>query len=591
MKPSLDEYASLVKGLAEKVKELEARLAALEVRDHAARAENDAHPEDLNIFNVPAPPSAAAPLPASHPLSQFAGGGSANAMPVIGKVFLGLAGAYLLRAVAESGALPQITVAAVALIYSAGWLVWGTGRSSVRFASGAYGLTASLIVFPLLWESTVRFKLLPASVTAVVLVAFALLAFVVAWKKDLAAVASLTTSFAAFTSFALCVSTGNPAPFITGLLLISACAEYACARGRWPAARIIAAVAADAGVLMLIVLYTGQELSPQYVPLATPVLLALIVTVFLLSIVSTLFTTIIRQRPIAYFSVLQTTVTFLVATWGTLRASHDAAQPWIGALCIVGAAIGYLAAFMWFDEDRLTRNYHVFATWAAALLVSGTFLVLPARTASSWFSLAALVAIAAAVRNSRLTLAMHSLSFLTIAWLSSGLLIFVVSALAGSRPQPASWPVTISAAASVAIWLFIRRSGTKSHSAFTDQCLQFCFSMFCVAALISLASSTTQQFFAFPPPALAAVRTFLICAAALLYGLASSRQRTLAYVLMSLCTVKLLFEDLHTGNAASIAFSLSVYGFSWVLLPRVVRSDRPSKALEGEKSKVAHGAK
>jgi hypothetical protein len=59
----------------------------------------------------------------------------------------------------------------------------------------------------------------------------------------------------------------------------------------------------------------------------------------------------------------------------------------------------------------------------------------------------------------------------------------------------------------------------------------------------------------------------------LLLGWAASRWRRteslwLAYALLALCTFKLLAEDLRTGSAGAIAFSLFCYGMVWVLVPR-----------------------
>ncbi len=583
MDPSLEEHASLIKGLAERIKELEGRLAALEVRD-AAR------PENMNIFSVAVPAAHPTPLPASHPLKQIADGGSAGVMPVIGKVFLGLAGAYVLRALAESAALPQITVAVAALFYSAGWLVWA-GRSSFRFASGAYGVTASLIVFPLLWEATVRFKILPALLTAAILLGFVLLAFFVAWKKDLAAVAWLTTSFAVITALGLFVGTGNPAPFALALLLIAASAECAYAMGHWLPARVIAALAADVGMLMLLALYTSRELSPEYVRISVPALLAFLAALFLISTVSTLFATVVRQQPINYFSVFQTTVTFLIVTVGSLRATHGAAQLWIGALCIVAAAISYLAAFTWFDEDRLVRNYHVFATWAAALLTYGAFLSFSLHSASAWLCLATLVSIAAAVRTSRVTLAAHSLAFLAGAIFSSGFLTFAFAAVVADRPQPATFTIVIAAVAAICSYGALCKLATQLYSTLVDRAVRFCFATLGAMALFALLVGTAAQLVSPNPPLLASIRTFLLCLLALSCGFAGSRYSRpellpLGYGLMAVCTLKLLFEDLRAGSAAWLAISLFVYGLVWVLLPRITKSSTAEQAPPEEQSKA-----
>ena len=102
---------------------------------------------------------------------------------------LGIAGAYLLRAVAESSSLPKTAVAAVAIAYALGWLVWASRVKAGDWLAGTtYACTSALILAPMLWELTLRFNVLPASVSAAVVCGFVLAASALAWKRDFAPV-------------------------------------------------------------------------------------------------------------------------------------------------------------------------------------------------------------------------------------------------------------------------------------------------------------------------------------------------------------------------------------------------------------------
>ena len=82
---------------------------------------------------------------------------------VLGRAMLGMAGAYLLRAVAEASLLPRPAVAAIAIVYAILWLVWAARvPAGAWFASITYACTSALILAPMLWELTLRFKVLPA---------------------------------------------------------------------------------------------------------------------------------------------------------------------------------------------------------------------------------------------------------------------------------------------------------------------------------------------------------------------------------------------------------------------------------------------
>ena len=49
---------------------------------------------------------------------------ASGVFPVLGSAMLGIAGAYVLRAVAESSPVPRQAIAAVAIAYAVAWLVW-----------------------------------------------------------------------------------------------------------------------------------------------------------------------------------------------------------------------------------------------------------------------------------------------------------------------------------------------------------------------------------------------------------------------------------------------------------------------------------
>ena len=69
------------------------------------------------------------------------------------------------------------------------------------------------------------------------------------------------------------------------------------------------------------------------------------------------------------------------------------------------------------------------------------------------------------------------------------------------------------------------------------------------------------------------------CALALALGFLGSRWKRVelgwvAYAAVAFGTLKLLFEDLRFGNAASLVVSLLFYGLILILLPRLTRRRR-----------------
>ena len=81
---------------------------------------------------------------------------------------------------------------------------------------------------------------------------------------------------------------------------------------------------------------------------------------------------------------------------------------------------------------------------------------------------------------------------------------------------------------------------------------------------------------------LSVVRTIVGCAVALALAFAGARWKRVelgwvAYAAVGFGTLKLLFEDLRFGNAASLVVSLLFYGGVLILLPRMMQRERGRK--------------
>src|ERR1700692_3076339 len=120
--------------LSSRVDELEKRVHALE------------HPDEDRspVLKPIATPTATSHRGDEAPLQ------TANVFPVLGRAMLGIAGAYVLRAIAEAGFMPKIAVAAVAIAYAFAWLVWAARVSKVSgFVSLIYTVTSAAILAPM----------------------------------------------------------------------------------------------------------------------------------------------------------------------------------------------------------------------------------------------------------------------------------------------------------------------------------------------------------------------------------------------------------------------------------------------------------
>src|SRR5208337_1698474 len=189
---------------------------------------------------------------------------SGGAVPILGKAVLGIAGAYLLRAIAETGTIPKLPVLLVAIVYAALWMVWAARMHvTSRFASVTYALTSALILSPLLWESTVRFQVLSPAFAAGVLVAFVVLALALAWQQNMQAIPWIAVLAAVGTCLALIIGTHELVPLTAALLAVALATELAVCLGHRLTLRALSALAADFAVWLAVFVLTSSEGVPE----------------------------------------------------------------------------------------------------------------------------------------------------------------------------------------------------------------------------------------------------------------------------------------------------------------------------------------
>jgi hypothetical protein len=510
----------------------------------------------------------------------------AGVFPVIGRAMLGIAGAYVLRAVAESGAVPKFAVVVLALLYGGAWLVWATRpRVATRLATTTYALTAALILTPMLGELTLRFHILPSQVTAALLGAFVLAATVLAWKRKLTAVVWVAVVTGVCSALALLTLSRDIAPYLAVLLLIAGVSEFAAAGKRWQSLRALVAPALDIAVLNLIYTFSLPESSrAEYVPIAKPVLLAFPSLLFLIYAASIAFRTMWLRQKVTVFEIVQAAVSFALAGISWFWFAPGVGITAFGVLCCLLAAACYTAAFVCFNRGEL-RNYRVYAAWSAALVLAGSFLILPPPLAALLLGAAAVVATVVGVRLGRLMPGYQGFAYLAAAARVSGLLRYVWLAMAGTLPSAPAATVWFVAMCAVLSYAF---GGRFESQHWNQRLLRFLLALLAVSAVAASFVSALARITAtgIIPGAshVAVVRTLIVCVSALALAYSGGRwQREeliwSAYFALAFVTTKLLFEDLRYGRSGSIAISLFLYAVALISVPRLGRTTRRTERL------------
>ncbi|HEY2471079.1 MAG TPA: hypothetical protein VGI45_25005 [Terracidiphilus sp.] len=510
---------------------------------------------------------------------------TANVFPVLGRAMLGIAGAYLLRALAEAGAVPKVAVAVVAIAYAFAWLVWAARAPRVpSFVPLVYAGTSTVILMPMLWEMTLHFRAFAPGVAAGALATFVVLSTTLEWRHEASLALWLSYAAAAATAIALSVAARSILPFVFTLLLIVLLCESARILGRarpmWP----FVAVAADAAIWGMIFVYSGpQNARAEYPDLSPVALIVPAVVLFAITATTVASRAIWQECKVSVFAIAQGMITFGLAISSVLHFAPGGAVA-LGVACLALSAAAYGATFHYPPLSLQTRNLRMFSMWSAALLIAGVLWAFPEPGAGIALAIAGLAAYVAANRIDSYLLALHGAAFLCTAVIVSGVAHYVFNALAAStagRPDLSIWIIACSATAAYAVASDRKEDGWPLHVLHLVPAL-LAASAICAllvhsaVALANLAMTLENHHVAF-------LRTLVISAVALCLAFAGSRwgriaMTRLAYVALAFIAAKLLFEDLRHGHMEFIAGSIFLFALTLIAVPRLVRLGAKSRA-------------
>ncbi|HUH64373.1 MAG TPA: hypothetical protein VLZ50_15310 [Terracidiphilus sp.] len=560
--------------LPEALESLSHRLDQLEKRVHALEHSG----QTLSpVLAAPAKASAEHETSAERTSSVFAW---------VGRAMLGIAGAYVLRAVAASGTVPRQAIAAIGIAYAMAWLVWAwRAGTKARLKAAIYAAASALILAPMLWELTLRFKELPPAWTAGALGGFAVVATVFAWKDNQSPIVWVAQGTAAATALALSVGTRVMTPFLIALLLMVLLNEYAVTRQREMPVRWIVIAVADAAIWVLMFIYTGPETARvEYPSLGVPALIALPCLLFVIFASGVTTRAWLQRQPISLMEVAEAILAFLLAAWSVLAFAPPLGMILLGMVCLALSAACYALAFVGLRKDANPRNYCVFAMWGIALLAAGTFWCLPANGMAACLAVTALAATALAARLNRTMLELHAAIYLIAAGVASRFFQYTLLTLAGTRLASGSWAIYLVSTGALLCFFVDKATGREE---WRQQLLRFIPALIASAAAAALMVHALLRLAAMglAPGVIhvALSRTLTVSVLALALSYSGSRWRrpeltSIAYVALAFLAAKLLFEDLRNERMEFIAASIFLFAMTLIAVPRLARpvSDRRS---------------
>ncbi|MGE5715886.1 MAG: hypothetical protein ACM369_04480 [Acidobacteriota bacterium] len=504
-----------VADLARALRSVEARVAALE--GEAAPAEPLPSPE-------PATSQAGAP-------SLAAEAGIPSVIALTGRCLFVLAGAFLVRALTDSGTFPRGAGVALGLAYALTWLVLSdrAGRAGSLAAATAWGVTALVIACPLVWEACTRFDVLGPTAAAALLFAVAAAALGASVHRNLGTLAWAAVLSVLATAGLLLATTHALIAFGALLVLLTAGAAEASVRRGWAGLPWLPAIVVDLVVLEAVWIAARPEGLPEaYADLSRGAVLALALAVFGVALVGTIRGAFGRPETPGVFESVQLGAALLLAVFALSRLTPLAGFP----PSLVWGVAGFAAA------------------------------VAPARAVGS------------------MAPAYGAVLLLTGA-LVSGLAGFVRHAFLGPSVtrMPGADPLVVLALSAVATALLVRRVRAGGGSAARGAT----FALACVsiagAGALAVLGLTLVVAPDGEPGRTAAVRGSVLAAASVLLAWLRgfptlAPLARLTYPVLAIAGLKLLVDDLPHGRPSTLVATFVMYGAALIIVPRILRAAR-----------------
>lgn len=557
--------------LSTEVRDLARRIAALEGRPTSPAPSPDrVRPDSTRDDAVPRPV-----LTTIGTLSE------------LGRFFLILCGAFLLRHVTEAALLPTSVGVGLGLAYAVLWLALadraaGHGR---RLAAVLDATAFAAIAMPLTWEATVRFGVLTPPTASGVLLVLAGLALVVAVRRDVRGIAIVTVPLVLVTAFVVAVATRDLVSAAGAMLALGVGGVWLAGSQGWTLTRWFTAGVVDVLILQAVLLMARPAGPPEpYAGLTAGGVAAVAIALPMAYLASFVAAAVLLGSRWGAFEILQGAAATLIGLPGAHRvlAGVDASNLVVGWLALAAAVTVLASACVVSSIRSDERPFSLLVAWSTATFLWATAVVLPPPLPPiAWC--AAGVAAAVGTRVGRVVLHAATAALIGAASIGSGLLGWSVRALAGpagGRPVSGLAALACLAAAAGASVVMTERANERTPSRRLSEAVRLVVGMIVLlgsaagaaASLVAAVSLVTTP----DPAVVGVVRTAVLTGSTFVLAFLGRRARHrhwswLVYPVLAGVGLKIVVDDLPHGRPVTLFVSFALYGLALIVVPRILR--------------------
>jgi len=555
--------------LASRVAAIEGRLARLESQEPVAAGRAAGGPAEAN-------------RPADESLADFGMPDVGSVVTLLGRTLFVLAGAFLLRALTDSGRLDAGPGVLLGLAFAITWIVMadragGRGHSA---SAAFHGVAFVLIAFPLLFEATTRFRFLNAGSAAAGLGGCTAIALAVGWRRHLQGLAWIATLGGLATAGALALATAELGPFALFLVLLGVAALWLGYMLEWTLLRWPVALVADLAILVLSV----RAVTPAAAD--TPGMAFSAQGLLLVAYLGSFATrTLLLNRDVIPFEVAQSIAAIVAGLGGAAYLTHmtggGGLPLGVATLALAAGCYGAAAVFVERRQGR-RRNYYFYTSAGLVFALAGGALAMPSAAVGLVYAVLGVVAAWAGRLSRRITYRAHGAAYLTAAVVATGLLPHVLYGLGlpivpGGRASIAM--LGVLALCGVAMWGLGPEAAPTAPSPGRRVPRLIVLVLVLgglLGAIVSWALPPPASPYAVAPGLVATVRTALLVAGILALALADRawafvEGAWLVYPLLVLTGLKFVLEDFRAGQPATLFVGFALYGLALIVGPRLCR--------------------
>jgi hypothetical protein len=558
----LSELESSVARLEERVAELESRLSTLITTGTVRLTTMEA-----------ALPSAVQPRRDSFDIS------------LVGRSLIALGGAYLLRALTESRAVPPAAGIALGFAYAIFWagMIDRAARRGRRMNAIFDGVLVCIIGYPMIWEATASFHILDANSAAISLAVLFGIQLYIAHRRQLQPVAWFATAGALGAGVVLVFSTSIVIPFAVVLTALAVATLWLSYTRDWWILPWLPAVVIDAMLLALILLSVQKKTSHS-----TAAVVSLLFAVFAAFLVTMSFRKFIHAESVTFFELLQMSAGAFIAFGGALLLTRTsgASDAYVGSMSLTFAAISYACSFFFlFRRPDWISDLLFFSSIAVVLTMLAASLLMAPGIESFIFGVLAIGSLVLGAAWKRIVLSVQGMVYAIAAAVASGLLWQTTQALV--FPPRDEWPwLTLNAAAMLALAIGAALIPVLDENGFWESYVHVprvglaALVGWCGAGAVSaivvplIAGRVGPELF---PGVGATIHTAILGLLAIGFAwLGRTRHfadaAMLVYPVLVIGGLKLLVEDFRLGRAVTLFIGLALFGGSIVLVSWIRRS-------------------